>query len=198
MPLLEKQCTKCNQMLPAESFSKHKGTSDGLRSSCKKCCAEYGKQWYENGGAESTKQRKRLWYKNGGKERSQSYVKANLVKTITSSLLCGARGRARDKNLPFDIDIDYVRSMVGENAELASHCPVFGVPLDWSRMRNNGGKAVPNSPSIDRIDPERGYVKGNIKIISYRANQIKSDASHEELKLVTAYLGRELVNSLEF
>jgi hypothetical protein len=65
-------------------------------------------------------------------------------------------------------------------------------------MRNNGGKAVPNSPSIDRIDPERGYVKGNIKIISFRANQIKSDASHQELKLVAAYVGRELVNSLEF
>ena len=182
MSLLEKQCTKCKQVLPAESFSKDKRASDGLRRSCKKCEALRYKQWY----------------KNGGKERSQFYVKANLVKTITSSLVGGARSRARDKNLPFDIDLDYVRSMVGENAELASHCPVFGVPLDWSRMRNNGGKAVPNSPSIDRIDPERGYVKGNIKIISFRANQIKSDASHQELKLVAAYVGRELVNSLEF
>ena len=194
MPPLEKQCSKCKQVLPAESFSKDKKASDGLQSSCKKCTALYYKQWRENGGAQWRKQ----WYRNGGKERTQSYIKANPVKTMTVSLISGARCRARDKNVPFDIDLEYVRSMVGENAELASHCPVFNIPLDWSRLRNNGGKPVPNSPSIDRIVPERGYVKGNIKIISFRANQIKSDASHEELKLVTSYLGRELVNSLEF
>ena len=194
MPLLEKQCSKCKQVLPVENFSRNLSASDGLRSSCKKCTALYYKQWRKNGGAQWRKQR----YRNGGKERSQSYVKANPVKTITVSLVSGARCRARDKNVPFDIDLEYVRSMVGENAELASHCPVFNIPLDWSRLRNNGGKHVPNSPSIDRIDPERGYVKGNIKIISHRANQIKSDASHQELKLVAVYLARELVNSLEF
>ena len=194
MHLLEKQCSKCKQVLPVEKFSRNPSTSDGLRSSCKKCQAQYARQWREDGGAEKVKQA----YKNGGKEKKQSYIKANLVQTITSSLVRGARSRAGDKNLPFDIDLDYVRSMVGENAELASHCPVFGVPLDWSRMRNNGGKPVPNSPSIDRIDPERGYVKGNVWIISHKANTIKNNATHEELKLVTKAVGEAIVNSLEF
>lgn len=198
MPLLEKQCSQCKQMLPVGDFFKNKRLSDGLRSYCKKCAAQSKKRWLENGGKEKSRQVRKQWYKNGGKEKMQSYVKANPVKVITSNLLKGARRRAKEKSLPFDIDLDYVRSIVGENAELASHCPVFGFALDWSCQRNNGGKVLPNSPSIDRIDPERGYVKGNIKIISFRANQIKSDASHEELKLVTAYLGRELVNSLEF
>ena len=182
MHLLEKQCYTCKQVLPVVMFSKHRRSKDGLRGDCKSCSAIAGAKYYAN----------------GGKERYQSYVKANPGQTITACLVRGARSRARDKNLPFDIDLDYVRSMVGENAELASHCPVFGVPLDWSCIRNNGGKFLPNSPSMDRVDPERGYVKGNIKIISFRANQIKNDASHQELKLVAAYLGRELVNSLEF
>lgn len=194
MPSLEKQCSKCKQVLPAECFSKQKRASDGLRSSCKKCDALYYRQWRKNGGA----QWRRQWYENGGKERGQSYVKANPIKTITVSLVSGARCRARDKNLPFDIDLNYVRSMVGENAELASHCPALGIALDWSRLRDNGNKPLPNSPSIDRIDPERGYVKGNIKIISFRANQIKSDASPSELKLVAAYCSKALVDSLEF
>lgn len=198
MSSLEKQCSKCKQMLPIEFFSRDKSASDGLKSSCKKCASQYHRQWYENGGLEKTRQSKKLWYKNGGKEKQQSYTKANPVKTITASLVSGARSRAKSKNLPFDIDLDYIRSMVGENAELALNCPIFDIPLDWSRIRNNGNRAMSNSPSLDRIDPERGYVKGNVWIISYRANVIKNDASHEELKLVTKAVGEAIVNSLEF
>ena len=182
MPLLEKQCSKCKQVLPFENFSKNPSTPDGLRSNCRKCDAQRRKQWWKNGGA----------------EKQQSYRKANPVQRITSCLVTGARRRAKNKNLPFEIDLDYVRSMAGENAEFASHCPVFGIALDWSCMRGNGSKPLPNSPSLDRIDPERGYVKGNVKIISFRANLIKSDASPSELKLVAAYCSQALVDSLEF
>ncbi len=182
MTSLRKQCSKCGRVLLIENFSKNPSTSDGLRSACKKCEAQYRKKWQKNGGA----------------EYMRIYAKANPVKVITSHLVSGAKRRAKDKNLPFDIDLDYVRSMVGENAELAFHCPVFGIPLDWSCMRSNEAKPLPNSPSIDRIDPERGYVKGNIKIISFRANQIKSDGSPSELKLVAAYCAKALVDSLEF
>ncbi|SKB50487.1 hypothetical protein SAMN05660880_01353 [Luteibacter sp. 22Crub2.1] len=64
------------------------------------------------------------------------------------------------------------------------HCPVLGLPL----YRNSGGAAQgPNSPSLDRIDPALGYVQGNVKVISSRANAIKSNASPEELLRVAAY-----------
>ena len=182
MPPLEKQCSKCRQVLPIENFSRKISRPDGLNSSCKKCDAQY----------------KRQWYKNGGAEKHRSYRKANPVLRITSNLVNSARHRAKDRNLPFDIDLGYVRSMVGENAELASHCPVLGIPFDWSCLRNNGSKPVSNSPSLDRIDPERGYVKGNVWIISFRANTIKNNATHEELKLVTKAVGEAIVNSLEF
>jgi hypothetical protein len=182
MASLRKQCSKCGHVLLIENFSKNPSTSDGLRSSCKKCEAQYRKEYL----------------KNGGLEKYRIYAKANSVKVITSSLVSKAKARAKDKNLPFDIDLDYVRSMVGENAELAFHCPVFGIPLDWSRIRNNGNRALPNSPSIDRIDPARGYIKENIWVISHRANTIKNDATHEELKLVTKAVGEAIVNSLEF
>ena len=105
-------------------------------------------------------------------------------------MVANARFRAKTKDLPFDIDGEYLRSIA------PSHCPVLGMPLEWSLQRHNGH--MPNSPSLDRIVPERGYVKGNVWIISYRANQIKSDASHEELKLVTKAVGEAIVNSLEF
>lgn len=122
----------------------------------------------------------------------------NPVMTKTSAMVRDAKRRAKTKNTPFEIDLDYVRFIVGHNAQFASYCPIFGVPLDWSCERGSGISALPNSPSLDRIDPERGYVKGNVWIISHRANRIKSDASHEELKLVTKAVGEAIVNSLEF
>ena len=107
-------------------------------------------------------------------------------------MLRDAKARARDKKIPFDIDKDYIRSIV------PSHCPVLGIPLEWSARRGGKASALPNSPSLDRIDPTKGYVKGNVWIISHRANTIKNDATHEELKLVTKAVGKAIVDSLEF
>ena len=103
-----------------------------------------------------------------------------------------ARIRAKAKKLDCNIDNEYVRSLV------VSHCPIFGTPLDWSRHRGNGTVTTDGSPSLDRIDPSKGYIKGNVWIISYRANRIKNDATHEELKLVTKAVGEAIVRSLEF
>lgn len=103
-----------------------------------------------------------------------------------------ARLRAEDKKLPFDIDVEYVRSLV------VSRCPVFGTHLEWSAQRGNGPIPIESSPSLDRIDPTKGYIKGNVWIISYKANVIKNNATHEELKLVTEAVGRAIVNSLDW
>ena len=107
-------------------------------------------------------------------------------------MLTSARARAIKKGLIFDIDHNYIRSII------PSHCPILGIPLEWSVQRGNGPRSLPNSPSLDRIDPSKGYVKGNVWIISNRANSIKNDASHEELKLVTEAVGRAIVDSLEW
>jgi hypothetical protein len=126
------------------------------------------------------------------KECTTSYRRDNPVIVQTGNMVKNARQRAKDKNLAFNIDNDYIRSIT------PSHCPIFNTKLEWSVHRGNGHHSLPNSPSLDRIDPSKGYVKGNVWIISNRANTIKSDASHEELKLVTEAVGRAIVNSLDW
>ena len=120
------------------------------------------------------------------------YDLQNPVMRQTKSMVAKARARALKKNLPFDIDLAYIRSIV------PSHCPVFNLPLEWSLRRELGPVSLPNSPSLDRIDPSKGYVKGNVWIISNKANAIKNSATHEELKLVTKAVGEAIVNSLDF
>jgi hypothetical protein len=130
--------------------------------------------------------------KSGCKQCDKQYRQNNPVMRQTQAMVWSARQRAKNKGLAFDIDHDYIRSIV------PSHCPIFGMPLEWSVQRGGAALILPNSPSLDRIDPSKGYVKGNVWIISNRANTIKNDASHEELKLVTEAVGRAIVNSLEW
>jgi hypothetical protein len=125
-------------------------------------------------------------------ECEKKYAQANPVLVQTAHMIKRARNSAKENEIAFNIDLDYIRSIV------PSHCPIFKTKLEWSTCRGNGSIPLPNSPSIDRIDPSRGYVKGNVWIISHKANRIKNNASHEELKLVTEAVGRAIVNSLDW
>jgi len=54
------------------------------------------------------------------------------------------------------------------------------------------GKVSDNSYSLDRIDPSKGYVKGNVEVISHRANTLKSNATIEELEKVIQYMRKQM------
>lgn len=87
------------------------------------------------------------------------------------------RDRVRKTGLDFDL--------IQEDIIIPSHCPVLGLPLVMAK-----GKHRDNSPSIDRIDNSKGYVRGNIIIVSWRVNRIKCDATIEELSIIADFYGR--------
>jgi len=63
-------------------------------------------------------------------------------------------------------------------------CPVLGLALNWERA----GRAAGDSPSLDRLDNRKGYIRGNVMIISNRANMIKQDATAEEVQAVADFM----------
>jgi hypothetical protein len=126
------------------------------------------------------------------KECIKKNERANPVAVQVRHMAHRAKYRAKVKHLECNIDNEYVRSLV------VLHCPILGIPLEWSCRRENSQFTLSGSPSLDRIDPAKGYVKGNVWIISHKANCIKNNATHEELKLVTKAVGEALVKSLEF
>jgi len=65
---------------------------------------------------------------------------------------------------------------------IPAKCPVLNIDIR-KESRGRGSRKGPqyNSPSVDRIDNTRGYIKGNIQIISIKANVMKNSASPEEL-----------------
>jgi hypothetical protein len=73
----------------------------------------------------------------------------------------------------------YVKSIAPEK------CPVFGI-----KFTEKGNGYSPWSPSIDKIVPSKGYVRGNIQIISYMANAMKRDATPTQLKQFSQWIER--------
>jgi len=82
--------------------------------------------------------------------------------------------------LPFDLD--------ESDLIIPEFCPVLGIPIFFED--GNGPKS--HSPSIDRLIPSKGYVKGNIHVISRKANRIKNDATLDELEKVYKWLKNKL------
>ncbi len=62
-------------------------------------------------------------------------------------------------------------------------CPVLGIPLFVGHVGKKG--AIHGSPSLDRIRPDDGYVAGNVRVISHRANSLRKDATSDELRKVS-------------
>ena len=85
-------------------------------------------------------------------------------------MLSRIRRRAKAKGVPFNLTL--------EDIKLPVLCPVLGIPLDYEYKN---GRLNSNSPSLDRRIPELGYVKGNVEVISMKANTIKAYATPEEI-----------------
>jgi len=113
------------------------------------------------------------------RERERAYKRAGTGPGYRALWLNNIKHRAKKKGLPFDLTL--------EDLPIPAVCPILGIPLT---MRS--GSFHDNSPSIDRIIPAKGYVKGNVAIVSYRANRIKDYGTLDELRKVVAFLERHL------
>jgi hypothetical protein len=88
----------------------------------------------------------------------------------TSKMLLRAKQRAKAKELEFNL--------TAEDIIIPTHCPILNIPLVHKKGSPGGSN---NSPALDRIDNSKGYVKGNVLVISHLANMMKSSATEEQL-----------------
>jgi len=89
-----------------------------------------------------------------------------------------AKARAKTRGLPHDDKCP--------DLELPDVCPVLGIALIYPNALKN--RRSPNSPSLDRLDNPLGYVAQNLRVISFRANALKNDATVDELEAVIRYM----------
>lgn len=115
---------------------------------------------------ESTSKKNKNRIRRRGEKRTERDVIVSILNT--------ARVRAKAQNVSFTLKID--------DLTIPSVCPVFNTPLIWT------DNITDDTPSLDRLIPNRGYVKDNVEFISYKANRIKSNANLAEIEAVALWL----------
>jgi len=206
MVILIKTCSQCKKEKPEQEFYKRKRSPDGLAWQCKKCCTlntqlrrKVNGQLGRKGGprkntywtaSETEKLREltdqfipgyeiaRIMDRPVGTIYQKNYelgfsIQRKDTPYIWKAMALGAaRQRAKKKNIPFEI--------THLDVPEPTHCPILGVLLDYKRRPGLGQKnRHDNSAELDRVIPKKGYVKGNINVISRLANRIKLNYTEE-------------------
>lgn len=171
-----KWCNECKRFLPLSAFGHHckKNGKRYINSCCKECMVKRVKDSpnREEAMLRSNMNKKARMqndpeYREHIKSIGRKYE--NSERGILMTLLSNAKRRASLFNLEYNLSI--------EDISLPEKCPILGIPL---KKGNVGGDKC--SPSLDRIDPTKGYIKGNVQVISRLANAMKNNATPEELK----------------
>jgi hypothetical protein len=134
----------------------------------KRATAAYQRQWYASKKADPS-------FRENERARKRAWEAARLERDPAYRLLQGAKVRAREKSLEFDITT--------ADVVVPQRCPILGLLLNRSTTMPRD-----DSPSLDRIDNSLGYVRGNVQVISNRANRLKNDASFEEVEALYFHL----------
>lgn len=167
---------------------------------------EYQAKWYQE-NKEHCKQKTYKWrethpgynkeYYQKSKDKFQKYYLANKDKIRIRSKIIrdnlkrnspeiimfrAAKARAKKRGLKFNIGISDII--------IPERCPVLGIKLEFAIGRNHQEDF---SPTLDRFDNNLGYIKGNVQVISSKANRIKTDATAEEVRKVADWMD-SLVN----
>lgn len=123
---------------------------------------EYNGSYYEKNKDRLIRQSKERYYRE--KEKNPIHI-----------LFLRLRSRAKEKGIEFNIE--------ESDIIIPSICPFLGTPLFFSL-----GKQTNNSPSVDRRDNSKGYIKGNICVMSLAANRMKNDLTISLAKRFVHYM----------
>ena len=156
-------CSSCNSVLPTNCFYKNNKTTRGYMYICKSCYS-----FRHSRAARNLSNRK--YYK---KTRKQQYNN-----DPSKYLWQIASKRAKKFNIPFNIEISDIL--------IPEYCPITGQKLDI--LIEDKKQSYQNAASLDKIDNSLGYIKGNVRVISRKANRMKSDLTIEQVENLLKYM----------
>jgi hypothetical protein len=147
-------CTGCKRELPRGSFHKNTKNSSGLKSRCRECRSEDARKRYAAD-------------RRGIIDRGKSWRAKNVTRSVANGLIHVARARAKKKRLAFNL--------CGCRKEICAILDRGNCEITRLEFHLGGGRRRWNSPSIDRIDPGKGYVWGNVRVVCWMTNAAMGD-----------------------
>lgn len=174
-----KICTRCELRLPKENFRRYWGrSSDGLRPICKKCQRQYEMSWRSSSKEQRAKTRKRRV------EKEKSYRQIYDAINRGRLLVMQAKRRSQAKEIPCDLHnfIPEIEARVQRGV-----CELTGLSFNFHSKGTSW-----NSPSLDRIDPKKGYTHSNIRIVCFAMNAAMGNWGSDTLRMImSVWLGRK-------
>lgn len=166
-------CKKCRNERNRELYRKNPKVISEYYYANKTTINKRTKKYYADNKQEILEQKKEYYQRNAENIILQ---KSNYRKyQPEKEMLTKARARAKKHGLDFNLDL--------EDIQIPETCPYLKIPL----VKGVAGM-TDSSPSLDRIDTKKGYVKGNVEVVSWRANRLKSDMSLAEVIMIAERL----------
>tara|TARA_Y100000004_G_scaffold43307_1_gene47393 strand:- start:797 stop:1330 length:534 start_codon:yes stop_codon:yes gene_type:complete len=163
---LNKVCNRCKELKSFSEFYRDKGGKDGLRRQCKSCDKQY----------------------NDSK---------CIFKTWFASHKCRSKNKGKESTIePTDIPGVKIRrfKVRGKWTWVATQYPKvcfkWGIELSWSM----NGVSQYNSPSLDRIDPTKGYIPGNVRIVCQAYNMAKGNCPPDEWDILENKIAKSILS----
>ena len=176
--LTERTCRKCDETKPVAEMISDKGKPTTL---CRECNKMVASKRYE-ANKEDHKAKVRALRKKqkksdpaGVSKRDHDRYWEKKKKDPIGYVLARLKRAAKAKGLAFDLK--------RADIFIPKHCPVLGIKLNPIASGRGDG-----CPEVDRLVPELGYVRGNISIISHRANRIKDNGTALEHERIAAWM----------
>lgn len=151
-----------------------------FRSRCKSCYKEDGKTRRQNDPTYHKRCRERAHIRMESDPKYRGY-----------HLWKSSKDNAAQKGLEFSISRERI-----EKALEKGYCEVTGVPFDLGRTKKKHA-ALPNAPSIDKIDPDKGYTEDNIQVVTWIYNRAKGNNTHDDVLRLAYILTGNCTNALE-
>jgi hypothetical protein len=153
-----KECNCCKIIKPITEYWKDSTKHDKLATYCNTC-------------------KMRAYNENKPKARELAKIRSRKLRlnNPVNNMISLAKTRAKKRGLPFNLEVSDV--------VIPDYCSILNVVLKVGTERVES-----NSPSLDRIIPSLGYVKGNVQVISHKANTMKSNATITELLLFADWI----------
>ena len=173
--------------------------SYGLKSNYKPSAQDVKNGMYRCRICNNFLDKERFEINKGGASWRQDCKKCRNVNTVmrrysdqerqVSTRMVKQRMLAKELGIPFDLDIDYLIELLQKQEY---KCFYTDVPLVFQKYKSGLSKKL--TPSLDKIIPGKGYVKGNVVWTLYRINLIKNDMSLEEMKVWTPDWYKRIMN----
>jgi hypothetical protein len=199
-----KTCKKCDCPKPLDAFPFSTKYRVGRAPTCRACKTAVARAWravnrdrYNEGqrrqrAANPEKYRGyvRAYAErnpNGRRERQEERRARNPKIAWAKNALVSSRLRAAEHGVPHSLTLDDIYAMC------VDVCPVLNVALEYPvKMTPGKSGGRPNSPSLDRFKGELGYVTGNVSVIAWQANSIKTNATVDEVEAVARWMRARL------